>query len=169
MKGNCTAIFNKLLIIFGWVIMTTACKNKAANGEATAGTSDIDSSLFTYAVDKGGKDSVRLQIPNYPLRTEKDLDVLMQQIGDAKVVLLGEATHGTSEFYQWRAALTKRLIQEKGFDFIASESEWADSYRVNNFIKGERRDSAATVQLLQQYNRWPTWMWGNYEVASLVT
>nr|WP_262921686.1 erythromycin esterase family protein [Pontibacter ruber] len=60
-------------------------------------------------------------------------------------------------------------MQEKGFDFIAVEGEWADSYRVNQYIKGELRDSAATVALLRQYNRWPTWMWGNHEVASLVT
>jgi erythromycin esterase-like protein len=82
--------------------------------------------------------------------------------------MLGEATHGTAEYYNWRTAITRRLIQEKGFDFIAVEGEWADSYRVNNFIKGPRRDSAAVLALLQQFNRWPTWMWGNYEVASLV-
>ena len=110
-----------------------------------------------------------LKIPNHPLRTEEDLDILMQQIGDARVVLLGEASHGTSEYYIWREAITKRLIQEKGFDFIAVEGEWADSYRVNEFIKGGPQDSAATVELLRNYNRWPTWMWGNYEVASLVT
>ena len=92
----------------------------------------------------------------------------MEQIGDAKIVLLGEASHGTSEYYTWRTAISKRLIQEKGFDFIAVEGEWADSYRVNNFIKGEKKDSGAVIGLLKQYNRWPTWMWGNYEVACLV-
>ncbi|MCC9137002.1 erythromycin esterase family protein [Pontibacter silvestris] len=113
--------------------------------------------------------TVTLRIPNHPLRNEQDLDVLLQQIGDARVVLLGEASHGTSEYYTWRSAISKRLIQEKGFDFIAVEGEWADSYRVNEFIKGDAKDSAAAVALLEQYNRWPTWMWGNYEVASLVT
>lgn len=113
--------------------------------------------------------TVRLTIPSYPLRNEQDLDVLLREIGDARVVLLGEASHGTAEYYTWRAAISKRLIREKGFDFIAVEGEWADSYRVNQFIKGEKKDSAATVALLRQYNRWPTWMWGNYEVASLVT
>jgi len=112
--------------------------------------------------------AVTINIPHHPLRSEKDLDVLMEQIGDARVVLLGEASHGTAEYYTWRTAISKRLIQEKGFDFIAVEGEWADSYRVNNFIKGGKQDSAAVVQLLKQYNRWPTWMWGNYEVASLV-
>ena len=114
------------------------------------------------------KDTVRLQIPSHKLENAKDLDVILSAIGDAKVVLLGEATHGTHEFYTWRTLISQRLIQEKGFDFIAVEGEWADSYRVNQFIKGKQQDTAATFQLLQQYNRWPTWMWGNYEVASLV-
>jgi erythromycin esterase-like protein len=112
---------------------------------------------------------VRLRIPSHPLRTEADLDVLMREIGNARVVLLGEASHGTAEYYAWRAALSRRLIREKGFSFIAVEGEWADSYRVNQFVRGEKKDSAAAVALLRQYNRWPTWMWGNYEVASLVT
>ncbi len=123
----------------------------------------------TRQATKKPEKTITLQIPNYPLRNEQDLDILLQEIGDAKVVLLGEASHGTAEYYTWRAAITKRLLQEKGFDFIAVEGEWADSYRVNQYIKGEPRDSAATVALLEQYNRWPTWMWGNYEVASLVT
>jgi len=113
--------------------------------------------------------TVTLRIPNHPLRNEQDLDVLLKEIGDARVVLLGEASHGTAEYYTWRTAISKRLIQEKGFDFIAVEGEWADSYRVNEFIKGAPQDSAATIALLEQYNRWPTWMWGNYEVASLVS
>jgi erythromycin esterase-like protein len=120
---------------------------------------------------QGGKPekAVTLTIPNHPLRNEQDLDILLREIGDARVVLLGEASHGTSEYYTWRAAISKRLIQEKGFDFISIEGEWADSYRVNEYIKGGLNDSAAAVALLEQYNRWPTWMWGNYEVASLVT
>lgn len=112
---------------------------------------------------------VRLRIPNYPLRNEEDLDVLMEEIGDARIVLLGEASHGTSEYYTWRSAISKRLIEEKGFDFIAVEGEWADSYRVNQFIKGAEKDSAEVISLLKNYTRWPTWMWGNYEVAALVS
>lgn len=108
-------------------------------------------------------------ITTHELRSEQDLDILLQQIGDARIVLLGEASHGTAEYYNWRAALSKRLIQEKGFDGIAVEGEWADSYRVNNFVRGALKDSTEAVELLRQYNRWPTWMWGNFEVASLVT
>src|SRR5215203_5753089 len=112
---------------------------------------------------------VDLNIPTHALQNVQDLDILLNQIGDARIVLLGEASHGTAEFYQWRAAISKRLIQEKGFDMIAVEGEWADSYRVNQFIKGPAKDSVQAVALLKQYDRWPTWMWGNYEIASLVT
>jgi erythromycin esterase-like protein len=114
-------------------------------------------------------DVVSPALPSYALQTDKDLDVIMKEIGDARIVLLGEASHGTAEYYEWRAAISKRLIQEKGFDMIGVEGEWADSYRVNNFIKGGAKDSLQAVALLRQYDRWPTWMWGNYEVASLVT
>lgn len=113
-------------------------------------------------------DEQTMKIPHHPLQTEQDLDALISQIGDKKIVLLGEASHGTTEYYTWRAAITKRLIQEKGFGIIAVEGEWADSYRVNQFIKGGPRDSLQVNKLLAHYDRWPTWMWGNYEVAELV-
>lgn len=119
--------------------------------------------------DNAGSPVAAGDIPTHPLNSVQDLDVLLQQVGNARIVLLGEASHGTAEYYNWRAELSKRLMQEKGFDAIGVEGEWADSYRVNNFIKGARQDSTAAVNVLKQYNRWPTWMWGNYEVASLVT
>jgi len=157
-----------LLLLF---LFSMACNRP--DGENTGGQAIealATESLPVTLVSKGNQNKpVRLKIPNYPLQNEKDLDILLNQIGDAKVVLLGEASHGTSEYYTWRAAISKRLIQEKGFDFISVEGEWADSYRVNNFVKGPKKDSAAVVKLLAQYNRWPTWMWGNYEVASLVS
>src|SRR5215212_6494045 len=71
-----------------------------------------------------------------PLREPGDLDPLMDRIGDARVVLLGEASHGTHEYYTWRTALTRRLIEEKGFSFIAVEGDWPDCYRVNRYVKG---------------------------------
>jgi erythromycin esterase-like protein len=114
-------------------------------------------------------DSGTVKLPAHALSSENDLDSLLSQIGDARIVLLGEASHGTAEYYQWRSAISKRLIQEKGFRLMAVEGEWADTYRVNQFIKGPAKDSVQAVALLQQYNRWPTWMWGNYEIASLIT
>jgi erythromycin esterase-like protein len=88
--------------------------------------------------------------------------------GTSRVVLLGEATHGTHEFYHWRAKISKRLIQEHGFSFIAVEGDWPDCYRVNRFVKGydDAGDDARTV--LRSFDRWPTWMWANEEVAELV-
>src|SRR5215472_17484987 len=71
-----------------------------------------------------------------PLRAPVDLDPLLERIGDARYVLLGEASHGTSEYYTWRAELSKRLIREKGFSFIAVEGDWPDCYRVNRYAKG---------------------------------
>jgi erythromycin esterase len=118
---------------------------------------------------KTGAQTDVVPLASHPVTNEADLDVLLNEIGDARVVLLGEATHGTSEFYQWRAAISRRLIEEKGFDFIAVEGEWADSYRLNQFIKGAPSDSASAIRLLKQYDRWPTWMWANTEIASLTT
>lgn len=109
------------------------------------------------------------EIKSHPMEVEQDLDLLIKQIGNAKVVLLGEASHGTAEFYNIRAAITKKLMQEKGFKAMAVEGEWADSYRVNSFVRGPKRDSISAIQVLKNYDRWPTWMWANTEIASLVT
>ena len=107
-------------------------------------------------------------IPYYPLEKEDDVDVLMREIGNAKIVLLGESTHGTHEYYTWRAAITKKLIQEKGFDFMAVEGDWDDSYKINQFLHGPTQDSAEIVTALQQYDRWPSSMWSNYEMVPLL-
>jgi erythromycin esterase-like protein len=73
-----------------------------------------------------------------PLHTPADLDPLMARIGDTRMVLLGEASHGTSEFYTWRTAITRRLVTERGFNFVAVEGDWPDCHRVNRFVKGYR-------------------------------
>jgi erythromycin esterase len=106
--------------------------------------------------------------PTHPLRSSADLDPLLAAIGDARVVLLGEASHGTHEYYTWRAALSKRLIQEKGFQFIAVEGDWPDCFEVNAAIKQDEVSYGSAAQLLQTFNRWPTWMWGNWEISALV-
>ena len=102
-----------------------------------------------------------------PLRSSADLDPLMDRIGDARFVLLGEASHGTSEFYTWRAELSKRLIAEKGFSFIAVEGDWPDCYRVNRYVKGMRDSGDSAFDALHAFDRWPTWMWANREVVEL--
>jgi erythromycin esterase-like protein len=145
-------------------LIFSSCNNRQPQSKTSA-----QQKTNSMASQVQNKDTVHLQIPNHPLRNEQDLDVLIREIGDAKIVLLGEASHGTSEYYTWRTALSKRLIQEKGFNFIAVEGEWADSYKVNRFIKGPKKDNADVVKFLEIYDRWPTWMWGNHEVASLIT
>ncbi len=97
-----------------------------------------------------------------------DLDHLLERIGDAQYVLLGEASHGTSEFYAWRAEITKRLVAEKGFSFIALEGDWPDCYRVNRYVKGMAGSGATAYDVLYAFNRWPTWMWANREIVDLV-
>ena len=84
-----------------------------------------------------------------------DLGPLLGRIGDARYVLLGEASHGTSEYYRWRAEISKRLIREKGFSFIAVEGDWPDCYRVNGFVKGSPDSGAEAPEVLATFARWP--------------
>ena len=102
-----------------------------------------------------------------PLADAANLDPLLARIGDARYVLLGEASHGTHEYYLWRARLSRRLIEEKGFSFIAVEGDWPDCFRANCYARGESDDRSST-EALAGFTRWPTWMWANWEVAALV-
>jgi erythromycin esterase-like protein len=103
----------------------------------------------------------------FPLNNSKDLDQLLDDIGDRSIVMLGEASHGTHEFYTWRAAISRRLIEEKGFKFIAVEGDWPDCYAINRFVKGYKDAGDDIESVLKNFDRWPTWMWGNWEVAGL--
>jgi erythromycin esterase-like protein len=98
---------------------------------------------------------------------EHDYDRLMELIGDARVVLLGEATHGTGEFYRERAGITKRLIREKGFTAVAAEADWPDAYRVHRYVNGRSTDATA-LDALGDFKRFPMWMWRNTEVLEFI-
>lgn len=102
-----------------------------------------------------------------PLQKPEDLDALLDKIGDSKYVLLGEASHGTHEYYTWRAEITKRLIQEKGFSFIGVEGDWPDCFKINRWIKDLPNSGKSIADVLKQFQRWPTWMWANWEIAAL--
>lgn len=104
----------------------------------------------------------------HKLKTPGDLDPLLERIGDARYVLLGEASHGTHEYYTWRTELSKRLIREKGFSFIAVEGDWPDCYNVNRYVKLYPDAAPSALATLKQFNRWPTWMWANWEIAALI-
>ncbi|MGQ7794183.1 erythromycin esterase family protein [Faunimonas sp. B44] len=84
--------------------------------------------------------------------------------GDARVVLLGEATHGTSEFYRARAAITRRLISKHGFDIVAVEADWPDAARIDRYV----RHQSARPSGEEAFTRFPTWMWRNAEVREFV-
>lgn len=102
----------------------------------------------------------------HQLHTPADLDRLLEAIGNARIVMLGEASHGTHEYYTWRMALSRRLIEEKGFRFIAVEGDWPDCYRVNRFIKGYVNSGTIAEDVISQFERWPSWMWSNWEMVA---
>ena len=96
-----------------------------------------------------------------------DYAPLLDLVGDASYVLIGEATHGTHEFYAERARITQRLILEKGFNAVAVEADWPDAYRVNRFVR-DQGDDADPVQALQGFQRFPSWMWRNTVVVDFI-
>jgi erythromycin esterase-like protein len=96
-----------------------------------------------------------------------DYDPLLEWIGDSRLVLIGEASHGTHDFYRERALITQRLIQEKGFNAVAIEGDWPDAYRVNRFVRGSGNDANAR-DALGDFMRFPAWMWRNMDVLAFV-
>lgn len=96
-----------------------------------------------------------------------DYDALLEQIGDARFVLLGEASHGTHEFYRERALITQRLIKECHFTAVAVEADWPDAYRVNRYVCNQS-DDENSEQALTGFKRFPTWMWRNTDVVDFV-
>ena len=103
-----------------------------------------------------------------PLTDAASLDPVLMRAGSRRLVLLGEATHGTSEFYRWRAALSRRLIEEKGFRFVAVEGDWAPMYRLNRYVKGLPGAEPDARAIMRSFERWPQWMWANEEMLEFV-
>ena len=102
----------------------------------------------------------------HDIRTRQDYDPLMELVGDAHFVLIGEASHGTHEFYQERATITKRLITEKGFTAVAVEADWPDAYRINRYVRGI--DNGTALEALEGFKRFPVWMWRNTVVLDFI-
>jgi len=93
------------------------------------------------------------------------VDAILDRIGDARLVLLGEATHGTSEFYRMRARLSRELVARRGFSFVAVEADWPDAARIDDYVVGSAR---RTTLDFTPFTRFPTWMWRNDEVREFV-
>jgi len=141
----------KQLFIVG-LMACLACSTRKASQQVFQATSD----------------STLIQTNSHPLNNKDDLQTLLDQIGNSRIVLLGEASHGTSEFYYWRAEISKYLIQQKDFKLIAVEGDWSEAFRVNQFIKGNEKDSSDIIGLFKKFNRWPTWLWANQEMIPFV-
>jgi erythromycin esterase-like protein/predicted phosphoribosyltransferase len=132
-----------------------ASASRAGGGSPAGGHADPSSVVRERAIRLSGDPS--------------QYDALIDGIGDAGVVLLGEATHGTHEFYRERAFITRRLIEEKGFAGVAVEADWPDAYRINRYVRGVSGDGdQEAVQALADFGRFPTWMWRNADVLDFV-
>ncbi|MBG6057549.1 erythromycin esterase [Cryobacterium sp. MP_M5] len=103
-----------------------------------------------------------------PLATREDLSSLVERAGGARFVGIGEASHGTGDFYRWRAALSRRLIEERGFRWIGVEGDWPDCWRINCWVRGLDNQDLDVRGLLALFERWPTWLWANEEVADFL-
>lgn len=110
-------------------------------------------------------DMIRDSAESFSSIETADLKPLLDRIGDAHVVLIGEATHGTSEFYRMRARITKALIEQKKFDFVAIEADWPDAYRIHDFVTHQQRSEPHSWET---FARFPTWMWRNQEVLEFI-
>ena len=101
------------------------------------------------------------------LLSSTQLNDLINEAGLRRLALLGEASHGTHEYYAWRDSISRRLITEKAYSFIAVEGDWASLYELNRYVKNMPGAAASAQEVLLGLDRWPLWMWGNHEVAEL--
>jgi erythromycin esterase-like protein len=104
----------------------------------------------------------------HPLVNAADLDPVIRLVDDARFVAIGDASHGTHEYYEWRAILSRRLIEERGFTWIGVEGDWPDCWRINRWVRGHEYQDRDAAGLLAGFERWPTWMWANREVADFL-
>ena len=121
---------------------------------------------MAHGEQTGTVDAISRQ--HQPLTGESsDYDTLIDRVGDARLVLIGEASHGTHDFYRRRAEITRRLIEERGFTIVAVEADWPDAYRVNAYVRGVSDDPDGRTAL-SEFRRFPTWMWRNTVVLEFV-
>ena len=102
-----------------------------------------------------------------PLEIATDFDMIIDRAGERQLVLLGESSHGTVEFYSLRVEITKRLISEKKFSFVAVEGDWSSIDRLNQYVKNMPDALKSAKEVLLSFDRWPEWMWKNHEIEKL--
>ncbi|HEY5944208.1 MAG TPA: erythromycin esterase family protein [Kofleriaceae bacterium] len=103
-----------------------------------------------------------------PLHVEADIDRLVELVAHKRIVMIGEASHGTHEFYDFRSALSRRLIQHHGFMAVAVEGDWPDALRADRYVRGQPIDDDGAIAALDSFERFPRWMWRNEDVAAFL-
>ena len=147
-------LLSGLLLLSAWMIPSAAQRNTQRGGGKSAASDTAEVALVRQAA--------------HPLTgAAGDYDPLFEMIGDARFVLLGEQTHGTHEFYRERARITRRLIEEKGFNAVVLEADWPDAFRVGQYARGAGAD-ANVEQALSGFTRFPRWMWRNADFRDFV-
>jgi erythromycin esterase-like protein len=141
------------LVFLSLILLIVGCRPAASARTGAAAPAGLVEPVREAALPLTGED--------------RDYDPLMEMVGDSRFVLLGDATHGTHEFYRERARITERLIREKGFDAVAIEGDWQDASRVNRYVRGLASDASAEAAL-SGFRDFPGWMWGNTDVRDLV-
>ena len=124
--------------------------------------------VVTRAVNGAGA-AAEIRALARPLTGAVDLDPLVERVHDDRFICIGEASHGTHEYYSWRARLSRRLIEEHQFNWIGVEGDWPDCWRINRWVRGDADQNLDASGLLAHFERWPTWMWANREVADFLT
>lgn len=121
--------------------------------------------MTTHAIDRLTADIRALA---RPLQGPAALDPIVQDARGRRFVAIGDASHGTHEYYDWRARLSRRLIEEEGFTWIGVEGDWPDCWRIDRWVRGLADQQLDARGLLAGFERWPTWMWANTEVADFL-
>lgn len=129
---------------------------------------DLVTSMVSADEELADGDVASTAAAAYALRSDADYAPLMEAIGDSQFVLLGESTHGTAEYYAHRAAITKRLVETKGFSVVLIEGDWPAAYRVSRYISSEGSMDRSAHEALAGFAGFPSWMWKNERFASLV-
>ncbi len=138
----CVYLYRLLCLLFVWMIFPLGC---TANND-----------LVDYLRSKA-----------IPFNHTYDLGQLFDDASDRRLVLLGEASHGTHEYYAWRDSISRRLMADHGFRFVAVEGDWASLYELNRYVKNMPGAAGSAREVLSGLDRWPLWMWGNEEVLAL--
>lgn len=116
----------------------------------------------------GGDLAASIVTRSRPLSTAADLDAIVERARGRRVIAIGEASHGTHEFYRWRGILTRRLIEEQRIDWIGVEGDWPDCWRLDRWVRGLADQDLDARGILAGFSRWPTWMWANTDVADFL-